>query len=198
MQQTFLCCLIPGRSVLSCWGWRTVTPFGRFLIVMSCPMLIGLYYISIDFLPCTLAIDTWIYHVNCRSTPGQEFMRRSMRHQGDDKEAAWSPFWLEEDECLARRLFWKAVIFKLCSLSSVSKPINLARLWKLFLSPCCSDAFCLRKMFPDSWNSRQEWHRYLNHAGLVPARFQKKSIQGFFKKKIKKSDFMVKFSETGE
>lgn len=53
---------------------------------LLCPMLIWVYYISIDFLPCTPAIDTWIYHVNCSSTLGQEFIWRSVWHQEEDKE----------------------------------------------------------------------------------------------------------------
>lgn len=79
---------------------------GVFLrVLLFCPMLIWVYYISIDFLPSTPAIGTWIYHVNCWSAPGQGFIHRSMRHQEEDKETVQSPFRVEEDECLAHGSF---------------------------------------------------------------------------------------------
>lgn len=76
-------------------------PAGRGIggVPLFCPMLIWLYYNSIDFLPCTQAIDAEIYHANCRSMPGQEFIHRSMWHREEDKETIQSPCLLEEDGC---------------------------------------------------------------------------------------------------
>lgn len=72
---------------------------GAAAVPLLWPMLIPVYYISIDFLACAQAIDTGIYHANCRSTPGQELKHWSMWHQEKDKAAIRSLSALEEDEC---------------------------------------------------------------------------------------------------
>lgn len=71
------------------------------------------------FPPCIPAIDTWIYHVNCWSQPGQGFMHWSMRHREEDKETVQTPFWLEEDEFYNALVFLRAENRNLKVLSSL-------------------------------------------------------------------------------
>lgn len=99
------------------FGWARSS-----VALLLCPMLMWVYYISIDFLPCIPAIDTWIYHINCWSVLSSGFMYWSMQHQEEDKETVQTPFWFSEEECWLTTLLclslslWK-IQFILCSNS---------------------------------------------------------------------------------
>ena len=84
--------------------------------------------------PCIPAIDTWIYHVNCRSAPGQGFMHWSMLHQEKDKETVQSDsilirkmtVWLKALLRLSRSVFEKSnfLYAKLFSVVQNHKVLN--------------------------------------------------------------------------
>lgn len=93
-----------------CWGGCAS------VALLFCPMLMWVYYISIDFLPCIPAIDTWIYHVNCCSGPGQGLCtgqcctrRKIKKLYGLHSDSRRKSVWLTALLCLSLGL--KNIIF---------------------------------------------------------------------------------------
>lgn len=104
--------------------------------LLLCPMLMWVYYTSIDFLPCIPAIDRWIYHVNCGSAQSSEFMHWSMQHLEEDKETVQTSSWDEVDECWLKALFFLSLAIPIYLML---KPFSI---WLRKCIPLCCQPSC--------------------------------------------------------